>query len=196
MKNILEKIEAWIAKPVYWDGVELYILYGENQRLKDYLKAGSEEYRKKLLTSEIIKIKESLSAKLEEERIDAPAIISENVKRAKSLMDNRSALKERARLLYLKGITEGEELHDIAHTIVSEINPQLDEISGIESFWKANKFIPESPEVAVSNIADLLKRRNNLRTYISRGTQDPSKLASWQSELLELDNKIRAIQHN
>lgn len=195
-KEVVEKIDAWLKQPIYWDGVEIFEQYSSSKFLIEYLKAGSEDFRKTMLHKELLKIKESLSSQIEQEEAQTPNEIKAGQQEARALMDRRFALKERARVLYESGVTEGEELHDIAKTIMQDINPRIDEIEGIESFWGANKFLPESQEVAISNIADLLKRRNNLRSYVSRGTTDPTKLEAWKSELFELEKKINAIQNN
>lgn len=195
-KEVASKIDAWLKQPIYWDGIEIFEQHSTSKFLIDYLKAGSEDFRKTMLHKELLKIKETLSSQIEQEEVETPAKIKAGKQEARALMDRRFALRERARLLYESGITEGEELHNIAKTIMQEINPRIDEIEGIESFWGANKFLPESQEVAISNIADLIKRRNNLRSYVSRGTADPAKLEAWKSELFELENKINAIQNN
>ena len=195
-KYLFEKLKIWLEKPIYWDGVEIYREHGTLAYLKSYLQNGSEPHRKKLLTDELTKMRDALAEQIEQEEEAMPAVLSDRTKYARSLMDERFALKERARLLYSKGITEGNELREIASRIVTEINTELDEIQGMEAFWKANKFMPESAPVAVMNIAELVKRRNNLRTYISRGTTDPQKLNAWQSEMLDLDTRINAIQNS
>jgi hypothetical protein len=195
-KQLVDKINAWLEKPIYWDGVELYKAHGSVAYLKSYLEAGSESYRKKILLDELTKMRDALASEIQEEEEAMPAELSNRTKYARSLMDERFALKERARVLYGSGITEGDELHEIASRIVTEINAELDEIHGMEAFWQANKFIPESAPAAVLNVADLIKRRNTLRTYVSRGTTDPTKLNSWKSELLDLNNRIDAIQNS
>lgn len=195
-KNLLEKINAWHEKPIYWDGFEIYKAHGENAYLKSYLEGGSEAHRKKLLLDELTKMRDALTEQIEEEEEAMPATLNDRIKYARSLMDERSALKERARQLVENGTTEGDELKAIAFRIVTEINPELDEIHGMEAFWKANKFMPESAPAAVQSVADLVKRRNNLRTYISKGTGDPLKLNAWQSELLDINNRINAIQND
>ena len=194
-KEIVDAINAWLKQPIYWDGVQLFERCSTSKFLIDYLKSGGEDYRKTMLHKELMKIKDALSLEVEQEEIETPAEIKLGKQEARALMDRRFALKERARVLYESGVTEGDELHNIAKTIMQEINPRIDEIEGIESFWGANKFLPESQEVAISNIADLVKRRNNLRSYVSRGTTDPAKLESWKSELFELEKKIDAIQN-
>jgi hypothetical protein len=195
-KFLFEKLNAWLEKPIYWDGVEIYKEHGSVAYLKSYLQNGSESHRKKLLTDELTKMRDALAEQIQEEEEAMPAVLSDRTKYARSLMDERFALKERARLLYSKGITEGSELKEIASRIVTEINTELDEIHGMEAFWKANKFMPVSAPTAVVYISDLVRRRNNLRTYISKGTNDPGKLKAWQSELLDLDNRINAIQNS
>lgn len=191
---MIKEIENWLTEPVYFDGVELYERYGTSGMLKRLFAGSSDSFNKKKLTNELAKILEDAKA-LEAAK---PAVVEpEEVKalhtQAYSLMSQRSALKERARVIISLGITQSDELKSIAYQLAYDIRAELDSIYGRIQYWKVNGQLPHSEAAAIQGIADLIKRRNTVRTYLSRDGK-PEKLEAWKAELFELDLKIKEME--
>jgi len=191
---MIQEIEAWLQGPVYWDGVELYEKYGSSDMLKRMFAGSGDSFNKKKLASELTIILEEARAKQAiTPAAEEPAEIKELRTQANSLMDQRSALKERARIIIAGGVKEGPELREIAHSLAFGIKSQLDGIFGRIRYCQLNGSLPDPGPVALLTVADMVKRRNTLRTYLSRGGK-PEKLEKWKSEAFELDLKIKQME--
>ena len=191
---MIKEIENWLCKPVYFDGVELYEKYGSSAMLKRVFAGSSDSFNKKKLTNELTEILEAAKAK----EAAKPAIVEpQEVKdlhtQAQNLMAQRSALKERARVIISLGITQSDELKTIAYQLAYDLKSELDGIYGRIQYWKVNGQLPHSEAAAIQGIAELIKRRNTVRTYLSRDGK-PEKLEKWKSELFELDLKIKEME--
>lgn len=192
--SAIDDIKAWLEEPTYWEGVQLYCTHGTNAYLKEQFQESSESWLRALLTSELTELLQAFEA-AEKAKVNArPAEITTLLKEAQSLMDERSALKERARLYIEQGHDASQELQRIAKRIIGEIKPRLDEIFGLRDFYDANGYLPQSAEVAIQTVASLVKRRNTLRTYLSRTKGNSSKLELWRAELFEIENKIKSLE--
>lgn len=191
---MIKEIETWLSEPVYFDGVELYNQYGTNAMLKRLFAGSGDSFNKKKLTDELAKILEAEKAK---EALKPVQVETDEIKDlralAGSLMDQRSALKERARVIISLGIHESEELKSIAYQLAYDIKSELDSVYGRINYWQVNGFLPHNDAVAITGISDLIKRRNTVRTYLSR-KGNPEKLKKWQAELFELDQKIKELE--
>ena len=192
---MIKEIQNWLEEPAYFAGAELYEKYGSSQMLKDMFRGSSDSYNKKKLSQELTSL---LQAALEAEAAkpvveDTPDV--KNLKsKASSLMDERSALKERARVFIASGVKEGPELQEIAFKLAFDIRSELDSIFGRIQYYQVNGALPQSDAPAIQSIAGMVSRRNTLRTYLSRGGQ-PEKIEKWKAELFELDQKIKEFQH-
>ncbi len=191
---MIQEIENWLAEPAYWAGVELYDKYGDSDMLKKFFQGSSDSYNKKKLAAELTAILDK-ARELESAKpiIEDSAQVKDLKTLGNSLMDERAALKERARVLVASGIKEGPDLHEIAMSLAFGIRYQLDSIFGKIQFEKVNGVLPESDGAAVLTIADMIKRRNTLRTYLSRGGR-PEKIEKWKAELFQLELKIKELE--
>ncbi|GAB2780419.1 hypothetical protein GCM10027275_24950 [Rhabdobacter roseus] len=195
---MIQEIEAWLAEPVYWTGVELYQAHGSNAVLKRLFAGSSDGYNKRKLTEELARILDEAR-----EREAAKPVVEETDEirtlkaRGAALMDERSALKERARTLISQGTTQGDELKEMAHRLAYGLRQELDDVYGRVKFWETHGYLPETSEAAVQSVADLVKRRNTLRTYLtpSRGGT-PEKIRLWQAELFEKEALIKKLTEN
>ena len=81
---------------------------------------------------------------------------------------------------------------------------EIEELWRIVNYWKENKVLlpnkyskDPAPQEELSKV-DLLKRRNNIRTYISRHKDNPKKtlkIKEWNKELRDIELKIGSIDH-
>lgn len=191
---MIQEIENWLSEPVYIVGVELYAKYGTSAYLKRVFPTSSDSFNKKKLTNELTQILEDAKAieaakPVQQETDEIKALRSQ----AKSLLDQRSALKERARVIVSLGITESDELKTIAYQLAYDLKKELDSIYGRIQYWQVNGYLPESETIAITGVSDLIRRRNTVRTYLSR-KGNPEKLKIWQAELFELDLKIKELE--
>jgi hypothetical protein len=191
---MIKEIENWLSEPVYWTGVELYEKYGENDRLKKMFSTSADSYNKKKiaqLLTEILEATRLIEQQKPKNQLPPEVQLLQNA--ANSLMDERSALKERARMLVAQGIKEGPELAEIANNLAFGIKNQLDSIYARIQYAQMNGSLPETDAAAAMSIAEMIKRRNTLRTYLSRGT-DPAKIEKWKAEAFQLDLKIKELE--
>lgn len=187
-------IKSWLNQPTYWEGVQLYVKYGDNAYLKKQFRENSDSWLKSLLAKELTELLAQLEAQEQAKVMARPAEVEALLKEAKSLMDERTALKERARVYVEQGHDESPELEAIVRRIMEEIRPRLDEIYGLRDFWDANGYLPASAEVAVQTVGELYKRRNALRVYISRAKEGNPKLELWKAELFGIETKLKALE--
>lgn len=191
---MIKEIENWLLDPVYWTGVELYDKYGSSAMFKRQFAGSGDAYNKKKITQLLTEILE----KAKEAEAQKPVIpekpeITQLKTLANSLMDERSALKERARVIVADGRREGPELQEIALNLAFGIKHQLDSIYGRIQYAQVNGSLPETDAAASLTIVEMIKRRNTLRTYLSR-SQDQAKLEKWKSEIFQLDLKIKELE--
>lgn len=193
-EKIIEEINAWLTDEIYYEGVLLYDKYGSNAYLKKFFNHGTESHRRTLLTQELTELLEKTKAALQAKADARPNQIQTLMREAGSLMDERTALKERARIIIERKLDTPSELSEIALRIMQCINPRLDEIFGLRDFYDANGYLPETAAVAVQSVTELINRRNTLRTYLSRTAKKGSpKRQLWQSELFGIEQKLKTI---
>lgn len=194
-EKIIETITAWLVDEVYYEGVLLYEKYGSNAYLKKFFRDGTESHRRVLLTQELRQMLEEKQAAFIQKENARPDQIQTLLREAGSLMDERTALKERARMLIERKLDTPEEMGDIVCRIMQGINPRLNEIFGLRDFYDANGYLPESAAVAVQSVSELMTRRNTLRTYLSRTAKNGSpKRPIWQSELFGIEQKLKTME--
>jgi hypothetical protein len=107
-------------------------------------------------------------------------------------MDERGALKERLRVYYQQDRPAGE-LKEAAFRIL-EIGKELDGIYSEKRFWNQTGYLPERATETEETPEQLLKRRNTLRTYVTkyRKSGAAEKLQRYESELWEVEEKLKA----
>lgn len=205
-----DQLTAWLQHPIYADGVLLYAqLIGEDFWFRQFRKS-SDDYNR-------VQLQTALEKKLDQLQIEEAArkaAYPESLKNALTggggLMDERTILKERMRALYNGGVTDSEELKAMAFRILA-IKDELDRVYGRKHFFEQHGFLPEAATFLPETISptDLLKRRNTVRTYVTKYTAqekitfDPialkkvqHKLQQFQTELADLDNQLsQAAQH-
>lgn len=158
--------------------------------LKRMFAASGDDYNQKKLHLELEAILEEAIARQAELDDKTPQEIKVLELKTRTLMDERTALKERARGMISRGIKEGDELKTIAHRLAFGIKAELDQAFGRLNFYERNGFLPQADTRKAATPAELVKRRNTLRTYLSRGT-DQGKLQEWRAELHEIENRLR-----
>lgn len=193
-ENIIDEVKAWLENEIYYEGVQLYEKYGNNAYLKKFFSEGTESHRRTLLTQELKELLTATMATAQAKEVARPDVVQVLMREAGSLMDERTALKERARLIIERKIDTEAELSQIVLRIMKGINPRLDEIFGLRDFYDANGYLPETAAVAVQSVTELINRRNTLRTYLSRTAKKGSaKRQLWQSELFGIEQKLKTI---
>jgi len=191
MEEIIAQLESWMKAPVYFDGVVIYEKHGKSNFLKRLFSKGSDDYNFQVLHRELEALLKDLRDKKAEKDDKTPEEVKILKANAKRLMDERVILKEQARQLVANGVTEGEQLRKIAFRLAFDIKKELDRDFGRIDFYERNGFLPQIDESVKLTPEQLVKRRNTLRTYISRG-KNPEKLVAWKKELelieLQLQN--------
>ncbi|GAB3958190.1 hypothetical protein GCM10028805_52050 [Spirosoma harenae] len=206
MNNPIEALSAWLERPVYRDGVLLYEqLIGSDFYLKMF-KTGDDDYNRDLLTTSLQKKLIELQ-QAERERVAAYLeSLVEQLADGGLLQDERTIIKVRMRDLYNAGITESEELKTYAYRIL-EIKDGLDQTYGRRDFYEQHGFLPEAASLPeADDPTDLLRKRNNLRTYVSKYTKEldepispgrrkkiGKRLQRFTSELHKLDNQLQHL---
>lgn len=195
MSKAIEEIEKWFESEIYYEGVQLYQKYGTNDYLKKFFNDGTERHRRALLSTELKELLEHLQLEAQQKADARPSELQQLLREAGSLMDERTALKERARQLIERKLDTPQELGEIALEIMQRITPRLDEIFGLRDFYEANGYLPETAALAVQSISDLYTRRNTLRTYLSRTAPNGSpKRQLWLNELFAIEQKIKGLK--
>jgi Rad3-related DNA helicase len=193
-EKAIEEIRQWFDTEIYFEGVQLYAKYGSNDYLKQFFADGTERHRRNLLTSELKELLELLEQAQEQKKEARPSELQQLLREAGSLMDERTALKERARQLIERKLDTPQELGEIALEIMQRITPRLNEIFGLRDFYEANGYLPETAAIAVQSISELYTRRNTLRTYLSRtATKGSPKRQLWLNELFAIDQKLKGL---
>jgi hypothetical protein len=190
MKDKIEIIHDWLGSPLYWRGVEIYNLYGESPFLKKLFSSTEDDYNREKLATALQEIADREVEQEEEVVTRMPEILRLKLDEGKTLMDERAALKERLRVYYHDNKPEAL-CKDVAFSILN-INDKLNEIFDEERFYKSTGFLPERAVYEGDTIAELYKRRNNLRTYISR-SKNERKLESFKKELFAIEKKIEVL---
>ncbi len=191
---MITEIENYLAEPIYWTGVELYAQYGTDDFLKRMFSGSANSFNKKKVTTELTKILEAARQKeAQKVAIPDPPGVAELRSQANALMDERAAMKERARVLISNGTKEGPELQEIAFALAFGIRHQLDSIYGRIQYAQVNGSLPETDAAASLSITAMIRRRNTLRTYLSRG-KNLAKINGWKAEIFQLDLKLKELE--
>lgn len=190
MKERIEIIQDWLATPLYWRGVDIYQQFGESAFLKNLFASGEDDYNREKLISALQEMADQVIEDEVQVVSTMPASLRSKLDEGKSLMDERAALKERLRVYYHQDM-DAKTCKDVAFAIL-DINEKLNGIYDEERFFRSTGFLPERAVFDQDSLPELVKRRNNLRTYISR-TKNLAKLESFQKELFAVDKKIEVL---
>lgn len=190
---MLEKVTEWLAGArAYWDGVGLYEVVGESGFLKTLFRKTEDDYNHAKL-ADVLQAWVEAQVIREAEQLDAmPEPLKNKLDVARSLMDERAALKERLRVYYQQDRPAGE-LKAGAFRIL-DIGKELDGIYSEKRFWNQTGYLPERATQTEETAEQLLNRRNTLRTYVTkyRKSGAAEKLQRYESELWEVDEKLKA----
>lgn len=209
-------IEAWINGDRNYDaGVMLYVLHGRNHNLKRVFQRGPDAYNIEKLASELEEIKHcGGQLKMEgvpvvEYRPDQEAfppsapdrshlIVKEKPQKYNDL--HKMWLDAYKKASYLQQNKLGMDLHknvraaaakEIIEIFEHVITPCWDKLD----YYNEHGTFPEDINDAkvYETPAEMLKRRNNLRTYITKFKDDPKKaikIDAWKKEMDELNTKL------
>lgn len=190
---MIAEITAWLQSPKYWDGVRLYEKFGESQFLKSLFHASEDDYNRGKLVEELERIN-SEAVQVEQRVVESmPADLVDQLEKARRLMDERSAIKERIRTFYLDGKVE-DAIRPLAFEIL-RINDRLLTIYDNERFFRQTGHMPDAQSLSEETIPQLITRRNTLRTYISREKKD-HKRVEFQNEMFAVVKKLEALGVN
>lgn len=201
---MIEKLLQWFENPDYSAGVLLYkSLLGDGFMLT-MLQNGADDYNRKVLKTALNEQLDRLQRETKAKADAYPEPLVADLRRGGLLMDERTILKDRMRQFANSGINQHPDLTTMAHRIL-EIKDELDAIYGQKNFFDQNGFMPGAASVPdpITTPADLIRRRNSVRTYITRYTKkrdqagDPQKreayqvkLTAFQRELHQLDTDV------
>jgi hypothetical protein len=206
----LEQLNYWLDRPVYTEGVVLYEQLIGAGFLLTMLKRGPDDYNRQRLTDALQAKRDELASALRARQLAYPEPIVQAKADEKLLLDERTVMKERFRMKLNSGSTGDEETEVWAFRVL-DIRDQLGEIYGQRDFFDQHGYLPDLASIAPEqSLADLLKRRNTLRTYVTRyrnRLQQPlitdeqqqswvQLLQQYQSELHQVDQQLTALTND
>jgi hypothetical protein len=157
----IARLDAWLQKPDYVEGLRLYQeLLGETVIYKVLLK-GPNSFNTKKLTDTL----KAEQAKLKEINVDQiitePTGVADLRRNASTLMNERTALKAQIRMLTNEAQRKTRALR------VLDICDELDQIYGQIEFFEINNTMWQPPTETESDDS-VVRQYLNLRTYISK----------------------------
>jgi hypothetical protein len=220
MSAQIPNIESWLNGPRnYAEGLELFRKYSNNEVLKKALSFGENSWSKSKLATElhalisvpelpIITKKAELSTPVQVNRAPEQGIAGQarNDARPQNCSDLNSViadLEKKWRKLYAEGsalnlekfredVPQNERME--AAFRIQEIDEECKDIWTKLDHYKAHGFLPEvamkAPKVNVDDRAEMIKRRNTLRTYLTRYKNNPAKLQTFTNELEEIERRL------
>jgi hypothetical protein len=198
----LDEIANWLENSDYDTGVMLYERVIGPGFLLSMLKRGGDDYNRRQLTLALEAEHARLTAQAAEQQSRYPDALKADLDGAGILMDERTALKERLRGFFERGQLEGEENRQVAYRILA-IRDALDRVFGRRKFFDEHGFLPgDTAPVATDPTADAerLKRRNTLRTYVTRYRKAASAATSEESReaatrlLQQYQDELQALE--
>lgn len=215
----MTQIEAWLqGAREYNDGLMLYHKYGNNFNLKRVFDKGPNEYNQEKLLSELEAIKHVgeqvvntvvvIGVPSPSEPVNVPAQ-NDTYDRSKLLVPEKPEKYHQLHNRWKAAYREASHLHQtklgmdmhkndrakavfrIMEIFEKEITPIWDMLDFFEEngHWPENLNEPKE----YTTPAEMLKRRNNLRTYITKFKGDANKMPqveAWQKEMEELNTKL------
>lgn len=181
-----ERLDAWLQKPEYVQGLRLYAeLMGETVLYKMLLR-GQNSFNTRKLSEALTTERDRLKAATVQQLVKEPRGVADLRRNAGALMNERTALKAQMRML-----TDEEQRRQRAYRIL-DICDELDRIYGQIEFFEVNNTMWEPPEETESDDS-LVKRYLNLRTYISR-TAKALEVAILADKKSALKEKLKGYQ--
>lgn len=194
------------GKQDYSEGVKLYLLYGSNETLKQLLKAGPESpFLRKKLNTELVAIAATLSEystpaegyihtldrKHRIKFIDCPVEIQEDYAETGRLWRQLQQLQHS-----LPDLKEGKQLADASTEIVLLHAKRKALWQKIDHYIKYRKIIKVSIparrrakkkgfDIDTATVAQLITKRNSLRTAVSKYKKSGNPLLAEKQKLLD-----------
>ncbi len=192
-------IDSWINRDgEYEEGLSLFLRFGNSQFLKDLLAAGETAFNRSKLRKELIALSDTFSDGANEEKKTAKAITDEEYKRMppegielQSKWKKMYAEMNALRHSLMDPITESKR-HSIAIKIL-ELDVEIRKAWSKIDFWRKYGEFPKevyTPDnLRQMPLLDLIRRKQNLATYISKFRDLPSKadqVSAWKIEMLKI----------
>lgn len=180
------ELTAWLSSDrEYWSGVKLLKKHSSNAFLIRMLSSGEDTYNAEKLIELIADLAEDEKAAAKALPEDVAAMSG----RAGQAMDERAALKAQLRVL------PGPDERKKAAFEILRLNQELNELFRQLDFYERFGHLPK-PDALPDDPVELLKKRGNIRTYISRARRagDSAKLQSLQEELDMIERKLKGYE--
>lgn len=166
----------------YWSGVKLLKAHVGESFIVNMLSSGMDRYNQEKLLELITERAEVES----NEKKQLPSDVVSMGARARQAMDERAALKAQLRVLPAATVRR-----KAAFAILS-LNDELNELFRQLDFFDRFGHLPR-PDALPEDPIELIRRRGNLRTYVSRAKRagDVEKLKQLQKELDLIERKLK-----
>lgn len=190
----MEEIRIWLEDSTYyWQGVELYKKHIGGGFMLTMLNQGDDEYNRAQLYEKLGKLVEAHTEKEIEIKNAYPEELQGQLTQAQNLMDERADLKAQLRRSWRQG-EPAKERQPLALRVL-EIKQEIDHIYATEKYFNSMKALPKDDFDVEDEIAGLMKRRNTVRTYVSRYRlrTESKKYREYNDELFQLTEKLRIL---
>jgi hypothetical protein len=193
------QIESWLSRDDdYQEGLSLYLRFGNNDFLKNLFAKGETVFNRSKLRKELTQIGEEIAEDNQEKKTDRSFTDQEYAR----LPDEGKALQKQWKIWYSEMNALRHQLpnpmtetarHEMALRIL-KLDDNVREAWRKLDFWRSYGELPsQQPELIdylkSLPVIDLVKRKNNLSTYLSKFKDDDSKiekLLGWKTELLQI----------
>jgi hypothetical protein len=196
------QIDSWISNDgTYSEGLSLYIQHGDNDFLKSLFSKSETVFNRKKLRSELITLSEKLQeqpqtkgkAITDQEYACLPPQGRDLQKQWKQWYARMNALRHKL----MDPMTESVR-YELALEILS-LDEKIRSTWRKIDYWRKYGEFPREVDLETElndlPLLDLIKRKNNLATYISKFKDNESKserVLKWRQELLLIEKKIDA----
>ncbi len=199
------QIESWLNRDDdYSIGLSFYLRLGKSDFLKNMLAKGESVYNRQRLRKELFAIVESLQQKKDPEK--PKNVITD---------DEYTRLPKEGKELQAQWKAWYSEMNALRHQLMNPVTEKVRHESAVRilaldqkvrnvwkqlDYWRAYGELPKSVEGLESlkslPVIDLVKRKNNLATYISKFNkveQKASQVVAWKSEALQIQQILDGI---
>lgn len=190
----MEEIISWLEAPTYYyEVVKLYKKHGAGGFLVTLFETGEDDYNREKLEAELRKIVAQHTKAVEEQRTAYPEALQTELEKAQELMDERADLKAQLRRSWRRG--ESAKEREAMTLRVLEIKAEIDHVYATEKYYTKMKAMPADDFDSEDEIAELMRRRNTVRTYVSRYKDKPDseKYKEYADELFQVNEKLRVL---
>lgn len=207
----MKAVRKWLnsSKKVFSIGVALYNTYGDNAALKDALKQGYSEYRLNRITTELSKIAAGTPEPEPEDTVaensTPPPVAIEPKQHTKKDDD---PYQDEWKPLYQEMQLHRHRIRDVSDKNErGQLAMRILELEGLCNFWWERRdyyqingvMMPEednTPDPFV-DMNQLVKKRNTLRTYVSRykkKCKDQPDNAGYRNKLDDYTQQLKEIE--